>query len=240
VTSWLCIFTVGWIVFAANFLHNAMQKPGVYLGYASVFVLHYSMQKNFHRDHPPCNHTEFGQCSIFRNVINCVRSACIDTEPTGATGHLPRYSWKYRGKDILLSGYFLVNNFYSFPLTSSVTWHMAHYTVKAVSWTVCHALGERQSDGLNRCCAWGGGWCVSQDQYQPLTCRLVDGNSMNKECVAVDAVGSMPKLQPWVDRQVCTVRFLTWEDVEPRRPTSPAKHTQNPMAWECRGSAWRG
>jgi len=32
---------------------------------------------------------------------------------------------------------------------------------------------------------------------------------MNEECVAVDAVGSMPKLQPRVDRQVCAVRFLT-------------------------------
>jgi len=81
----------------------------------------------------------------------------------------------------------------------------------------------------------------------------VDGTSMNEECVAVDAVGSMPKLQPRVDCQVCAVRFLTWEDVAPRRPTSPTKHTQNPMArkigddwWvrpshgECRGSAWRG
>jgi len=76
---------------------------------------------------------------------------------------------------------------------------------------------------------------------------------MNEECVAVDAVGSMPKLQLRVDRQVCAVRFLTWEDVTPRRPMSPTKHTQNPMAgkirddwWvrpshgECRGSAWRG
>jgi len=41
------------------------------------------------------------------------------------------------------------------------------------------------------------------------TCRLVDGTSMNEECVAVDAAGSVPKLQPQVDRQVCTVRFLT-------------------------------
>jgi len=41
------------------------------------------------------------------------------------------------------------------------------------------------------------------------SCRLVDGTSMNEECVAVDAVGSMPKLQPQVDRQVCAVRFLT-------------------------------
>ena len=32
---------------------------------------------------------------------------------------------------------------------------------------------------------------------------------MNEECTAVDAVESMPKLQPRVDRQVCTVRFLT-------------------------------
>jgi len=38
---------------------------------------------------------------------------------------------------------------------------------------------------------------------------LVDGTSMNEECVAVDAVGSMPKLQPQVDHQVCAVRFLT-------------------------------
>jgi len=38
---------------------------------------------------------------------------------------------------------------------------------------------------------------------------LVDGTLMNEECVAVDAVGSMPKLQPRVDRQVCAVRFLT-------------------------------
>jgi len=38
---------------------------------------------------------------------------------------------------------------------------------------------------------------------------LVDGTSMNEECVAVDAVGSMHKLQPRVDRQVCAVRFLT-------------------------------
>ena len=41
------------------------------------------------------------------------------------------------------------------------------------------------------------------------TCRLVDGTSMNEACIAVDAVGSMPKLQPWVERQVCAVRFLT-------------------------------
>jgi len=85
------------------------------------------------------------------------------------------------------------------------------------------------------------------------THTLVDSTSMNEECVAVDAVGSMPKLQLRVDRQVCAVRFLTLEDVVPRRPTSPMKHTQNPMAgkirddwWvqpshgECRGSAWRG
>jgi len=39
---------------------------------------------------------------------------------------------------------------------------------------------------------------------------------MNEECIAVDAVGSMPKLQPRVDRQVCAVRFLTREDVVPR------------------------
>jgi len=26
--------------------------------------------------------------------------ASIGAEPTGATGHLPRYSWKYRGKHI--------------------------------------------------------------------------------------------------------------------------------------------
>jgi len=32
---------------------------------------------------------------------------------------------------------------------------------------------------------------------------LVDGTSMNEECIAVDAV------QPQVDRQVCAVRFLT-------------------------------
>ena len=32
---------------------------------------------------------------------------------------------------------------------------------------------------------------------------LVDGTSMNEECVAVDAV------QLQVDRQVCAVRFLT-------------------------------
>jgi len=38
---------------------------------------------------------------------------------------------------------------------------------------------------------------------------LVDSTSMNEECIAVDAVGSMPKLQPRVDRQVCAVRFLT-------------------------------
>jgi len=42
-----------------------------------------------------------------------------------------------------------------------------------------------------------------------ITHTLVDGTSMTEECVAVDAVGSMPKLQPRVDRQVCTVRFLT-------------------------------
>jgi len=29
------------------------------------------------------------------------------------------------------------------------------------------------------------------------------------------------KLQARVDHQVCAVRFLTWEDVAPRRPTSP-------------------
>ena len=57
---------------------------------------------------------------------------------------------------------------------------------------------------------------------------------MNEECVAVDAVGSMPKLQPRVDRQVCAVRFLTWEDVAPRRPTSPTKHTQKWTQWQGR------
>ena len=41
------------------------------------------------------------------------------------------------------------------------------------------------------------------------TDRLVDGTSMNEECVAADAFGSMPKLQLRVDRQVCAVRFLT-------------------------------
>jgi len=41
---------------------------------------------------------------------------------------------------------------------------MTHHTVKAVSWTLCRALCERHSDGLNCCCTWGGGWCVSQDQ----------------------------------------------------------------------------
>jgi len=44
---------------------------------------------------------------------------------------------------------------------------------------------------------------------QKHTCRLVHGTSMNEECIAVDAIGSMPKLQPRVDRQVCAVRFLT-------------------------------
>jgi len=43
---------------------------------------------------------------------------------------------------------------------------MAHHTVKAVSWTVYRALRERHSDGLNCCCAWGEGWCVSQHQDQ--------------------------------------------------------------------------
>ena len=37
---------------------------------------------------------------------------------------------------------------------------------------------------------------------------LVDGTSMNEECIAVNEVGSMPKLQPRVDRQVCAVGFL--------------------------------
>ena len=53
----------------------------------------------------------------------------------------------------------------------------------------------------SRVCYYTGHYLVA--------CRLVDGTSMNEECVAVDAVGSMPKLQPWVDRQVCAVRFLT-------------------------------
>ena len=51
------------------------------------------------------------------------------------------------------------------------------------------------------------------------TCRLVDGTSMNEECVAVDAVGSMPKLQPRVDRQVCAVRFFLREKTS--RPVVP-------------------
>jgi len=59
--------------------------------------------------------------------------------------------------------------------------------------------------------------CCEKDELclrvRPLTmthtCRLVDGTSMNEECVAVDAVGSIPKIQPRVDRQVCAVRFLT-------------------------------
>ena len=63
---------------------------------------------------------------------------------------------------------------------------------------------------------------------------LVDSTSMNEECVAVDAVGSMPKLQLRVDCQVCEVRILTREDVAPRRPTSPTKHTQNPTAGKIR------
>jgi len=69
-------------------------------------------------------------------------------------------------------------------------------------------------------------------------CRLVDGTSMNEEYIADDAVGSMPKLQPQVDRQVCAMRFLTWEDVAPRRPTSPTKHNQNPMAGKIRDDWW--
>jgi len=40
-------------------------------------------------------------------------------------------------------------------------------------------------------------------------CTLVDGTSMNEECVAVNAVGSIPRFPPRVDRQVCAVRFLT-------------------------------
>jgi len=48
----------------------------------------------------------------------------------------------------------------------------------------------------------------------------------------------MPKLQPRVDRQVCAVRFLTWEGVAPRRPTSPTKRTQNPMAGKIRDDWW--
>ena len=61
---------------------------------------------------------------------------------------------------------------------------------------------------------------------------------MNEERAAVDAAGPMPKLQPRVDRQVCAVRFLTWEDVAPRRPTFPTKHTQNPMARKIRDDWW--
>jgi len=57
--------------------------------------------------------------------------------------------------------------------------------------------------------------------YYHFANTLVDSTSMNEECIAVDAVGSMPKLQPRVDRQVCAVRFFTCEDVAPRRPTSP-------------------
>ena len=64
------------------------------------------------------------------------------------------------------------------------------------------------------------------------TDTLVDSTSMNEECVAVNAV------QPQVDRQVCAVRFLTWEDVAPRHPTSPTKHTQNPMAGKIRDDWW--
>ena len=59
------------------------------------------------------------------------------------------------------------------------------------------------------------------------TCRPVDGTPMNEECEAV-----------MVDHQVCAVRFLTWEDVAPRRPTSPTKHTQNPMARKIRDDWW--
>ena len=59
------------------------------------------------------------------------------------------------------------------------------------------------------------------------TCRPVDGTSMNEECEAI-----------MVDRQVCAMRFLTWEDVAPRRPTSPTKHTQNPMARKIRDDWW--
>jgi len=58
-----------------NFLHDAMQKLGVYFVGASAFLLHYSMQTNFHHDHQPCNHVEFGRCSIFRNVT-AYSSAC--------------------------------------------------------------------------------------------------------------------------------------------------------------------
>ena len=105
----------------------------------------------------------------------------------------------------------------------------------SISWTICKSFAPH----------------YTHTHTHLQTCRqhLV----MNEECVAVDAVGSMPKLQPRVDRQVCAVRFLIWEDVAPRRPTSPTKHTQNPMAgkirddwWvrpshgECRRSAWRG
>jgi len=55
---------------------------------------------------------------------------------------------------------------------------------------------------------------ISASKYECLwththTSRLVDGTSMNEECVAVDVVGSMPILQPRVDHQVCALRFLT-------------------------------
>jgi len=87
---------------------------------------------------------------------------CIGAEPTGATGHLPRYSWKYRGKHILLPRYFLVNNFYSFHLNEQrhLEWHIKRLKLYR------ELSAMRCVIGLNCCCGWGGGWCVSQDQDQ--------------------------------------------------------------------------
>jgi len=43
----------------------------------------------------------------------------------------------------------------------------------------------------------------SNQPFSRHTYRPIDSTSMNEECVAVDAVGSMPKLQLRVDHQVC-------------------------------------
>ena len=45
-----------------------------------------------------------------KRVFWCKGVAGIGAEPTGVTGHLPRYFWKYRGKHVFMPRYFLVNN----------------------------------------------------------------------------------------------------------------------------------
>ena len=74
----------------------------------------------------------------------------------------------------------------------------------------CHIIVNISSTLTNTTIWFVAALCFIVDVRTDVrTYARVDGTSMNEEYIAVDAVGSMPKLQPRVDGQVCTVRFLT-------------------------------